>query len=229
MASTRPLAAYKDLCIDAVDPRGLAAFWAGALHLDVDPRDEDGGKLLGPTPAHTVWVNRVPEPVSVKQRVHLDVRADSPAVLEGLGATVVDADSFPWTVMRDPEGGELCVFGVREGTRPGLMEIVVDTADPVAISTWWAQVLGAGRADDTEHGFSYLEDIPGAPFEHWAFVPVPEPKTVKNRIHWDVTAADVDALVEAGATILRRPDEEIGWHVLADPDGNEFCVFPPRG
>lgn len=228
MASTGPLAAYKDLCIDAVDPRALAAFWAGVLHLDVDPRDEDGGKLLGPTPAHTVWVNRVPEPVTVKQRVHLDVRADSPADLERLGATVVDADSFPWTLMRDPEGGELCAFGVREGQRPGLMEIVVDTADPAAISTWWAEILGAACHHDEEHDFSYLEDIPGAPFEHWVFVPVPEPKTVKNRIHWDLTAPDIDVLLAAGATLLRGPGGDIDWHVLADPDGNEFCVFPPR-
>ena len=54
MASTGPAAAYKDLCIDAVDPRALTAFWAGALHLDVDPRDEEDGKLVGPTPTHTV-------------------------------------------------------------------------------------------------------------------------------------------------------------------------------
>jgi hypothetical protein len=54
---------------------------------------------------------------------------------------------------------------------------------------------------------------------------VREPKTVKNRIHWDVTVPDVLPLVEAGATVLREPDEEIDWHVLADPEGNEFCVF----
>lgn len=223
-----PAAAFKDLCIDAADPRALAGFWAGALHLAVDPTDEEGGRLVGPTPAHTLWVNEVPEPLTVKQRVHLDVRAESPADLERLGATVVDDDSFPWTVMRDPEGGEFCVFGLREDQQAGLMEIVVDTADPVAISTWWAGVLGATRHDDTEHGFSYLSDVPGAPFEHWAFVPVPEPKAVKNRIHWDITAPDVATLLAAGATLLRPPGGDIDWHVLADPDGNEFCVFPPR-
>ena len=228
-APAGPLATFKDLCIDAGDPRALAAFWAGALHLDVDPTDEEGGKLVGRTPAHTIWVNEVPEPVTVKQRVHLDIRAESAAAIEELGGTVVDADSFPWTLMRDPEGGELCVFGTRPDKEAGLMEIVVDTSDPVAISTWWAEVLGATRHDDTEHGFSYLSDVPEAPFEDWVFVPVPEPKTVKNRIHWDVLAPDVDALLAAGATLLRAPDDDIRWHVLADPDGNEFCVFPPRG
>ena len=54
---------------------------------------------------------------------------------------------------------------------------------------------------------------------------MPEPKTAKNRIHLDVTTDDVDALVAAGATVLRAQDDEIGWTVLADPHGNEFCAF----
>ena len=54
---------------------------------------------------------------------------------------------------------------------------------------------------------------------------MPEPKTVKNRIHWDVSAAAVQPLLDAGATLLRARDDEISWHVLADPEGNEFCVF----
>ena len=60
------------------------------------------------------------------------------------------------------------------------------------------------------------------------FVPVPEPKTVKNRIHWDVTVPGVAPLVEAGATVLREPGGGIGWHVLADPEGNEFCILSSR-
>ena len=54
---------------------------------------------------------------------------------------------------------------------------------------------------------------------------MPEPKTVKNRVHLDVTTHDVVALVAAGAVVLREPDDEVRWHVLADPDGNEFCAF----
>jgi len=64
------------------------------------------------------------------------------------------------------------------------------------------------------------------------FAPVPEPKTVKNRIHWDVYG-DVSELASAGATVLRAPDGDsstgaaggISWTVMADPEGNEFCVF----
>jgi hypothetical protein len=56
------------------------------------------------------------------------------------------------------------------------------------------------------------------------FVPVPEPKTVKNRIHWDVHGT-VEAIRAKGATLLRARDQETSWHVMADPEGNEFCVF----
>jgi Glyoxalase-like domain len=57
------------------------------------------------------------------------------------------------------------------------------------------------------------------------FAAVPEPKTAKNRIHWDVTVPSVAPLVEAGASVLREPGGDIRWHVLADPEGNEFCAF----
>jgi hypothetical protein len=218
------IATYKDLCIDAVDAAAMARFWARALRLDVETGDDGDVRLVGPTPRHTVWLNTVPEPVTVKQRMHLDVRADSVDDLVAVGGVVVDAESYPWVVMKDVEGGELCVFPTRDDRPAGLMEIVVDTADPVRIATWWADVLGA-ESHDHEHGYSYVEPVPGAPFEPLVFVPVPEPKTVKNRIHVDVTTTDVQLLVDAGARLLRARDEEIFWNVLADPDGNEFCAF----
>jgi catechol 2,3-dioxygenase-like lactoylglutathione lyase family enzyme len=219
------IATYKDLCIDAVDAAALGRFWAGALRLDLELHDDGDARLVGPTPRHTVWINTVPEPVTVKQRMHLDVRAGSVDDVVALGGVVVDAESFEhWTVMKDVEGGELCVFGTRDDRPAGLKEIVVDTADPARIAAWWAGVLGA-ELHDHEDGYSYLEPVPEAPFESLVFVPVPEPKTVKNRIHLDVTTPDVQLLVDAGARLLRARDEEIFWSVLADPDGNEFCAF----
>jgi catechol 2,3-dioxygenase-like lactoylglutathione lyase family enzyme len=102
-------------------------------------------------------------------------------------------------------------------------DLCIDADDPVRISTWWADVLGVERHDH-EEGYSYLT-VPGAPFESLVFAPVPEPKTVKNRLHFDVTTPDVQLLLDAGAQLLRAPDEVISWTVLADPDGNEFCAF----
>ena len=226
-----PLATYKDLCLDATDAKVLGEFWAGALGLDVQPAGEEGDyRLLGPTPEHTIWVNRVAEPKTVKHRMHLDVNTESVERLVELGARVLDADSFRWTVMADPEGGEFCAF-VREGEiERRLYEIGVDSGDSAEdchrIAAWWADVLGASLVDD-ESGYSYVEDIAGAPYESIDFAPVPEPKTVKNRVHLDVTTSDLDGLVAAGATVLRPRDGEIGWTVLADPDGNEFCAFVP--
>src|SRR3954454_1940060 len=219
------IATYKDLCIDANDSRTLGKFWADVLDLKLQTQASGDAYLSGPTSSHRIWVNTVPQPKTVKHRMHLDVNAASVAEIERLGATVLDAESFRWTVMADPEGGEFCVF-VREGeiTRR-LYEIGVDTdGDPHAIAAWWADVLGARLVDD-ESGYSWIGDIPGAPFETIDFAPVPEPKTVKNRIHFDVLTDDVEALVAAGATVLRTPDEDIEWTVLADPDGNEFCAF----
>ena len=223
------LATFKDLCVDAVDPDRLAPFWARALGRTVGERRDDGlTQLVGPTPRHTVWINPVPEPVTVKQRVHLDVHAASVDDVLALGATPDDLESFRWKVLRDPEGGELCVFEREQVREERLYEIVVDAAEPERVARWWAEALGAGLrpADD---GSWYLLAVPGAPFEHIVFGPVPEPKTVKNRIHWDVDAPDVARLVDRGARVLREPDHDIRWTVLADPEGNEFCVFPPTG
>jgi hypothetical protein len=68
--------------------------------------------------------------------------------------------------------------------------------------------------------------VPGLPWPVWKFVGVPDERRAKNRWHWDLVADDVPALVAAGARVLRTPDEEVSWHVLADPEGNEFCAFP---
>jgi catechol 2,3-dioxygenase-like lactoylglutathione lyase family enzyme len=222
------IARFKDLCIDAADPGVLGAFWAGALGLELHTQESGDTYLTGRTKEHTVWVNRVPEPKTVKHRMHLDVNTASVAELEALGARVLDAESFRWTLMADPEGGEFCAF-VREGEiGRRLYEIGVDTADSAEaahrIAAWWAEVLGATLVDD-ESGYSYVHTLPGAPFESLDFAPVPEPKTVKNRIHLDVTTGSVDDLVAAGATVVRAQDDEIGWTVMADPDGNEFCAF----
>ncbi len=224
-----PLASFKDLCLDAHDPVLVGEFWAGALGLELHRREAGDTYLTGPTPQHTIWVNRVPEPKTVKHRVHLDVNAGSVAELEARGATVLDAGSFRWVLMADPEGGELCAF-LREGPiTQRLYEIVVDTGDSPEeahrLAAWWAEVLG-GRLVDTERGFSYVDRVPGAPYDSLDFIPVPEPKTVKNRVHLDVSTADLDALVAAGATVLRAQDADLGWTVLADPAGNEFCAFP---
>jgi glyoxalase superfamily protein len=219
------IARFKDLCLDAVDPAGLGKFYAAVLGRSWEADGAADAVLRGPTPQHTVWINRVPEARTVKQRVHLDVYAHDLAELTALGATVLEPQQAPrtWTIMADPEGGEFCAF-LRAGMpAERLHGLVVDCADPGAQARWWGQVYGV---DVTRNdGWFTLEDVPGMPISTMDFVPVPEPKNVKNRIHWDVTVPAVAPLVETGATVLREPDDEVRWYVLADPEGNEFCAF----
>jgi hypothetical protein len=224
-----PLATYKDLCIDAVDARRLGEFWAGVLDLELEPLEDGDVRLTGPTPQHTIWVNTVPEAPTVKQRVHLDVNARSADDVVALGATPLDLDSFKWKVLRDPEGGELCVFERDDGdVDRRLYEVVVDCHDAPSQATWWAEVLQAKVGHHDQGEYSWVEEIPFAPFRYLVFVPVPEDKTVKNRIHIDLEAGDIPDIVSRGATRLREPDDEIRWTVMADPEGNEFCAFEPR-
>ena len=222
MLRSMTIAWFKDLCLDAVDAARIGEFWAAVLGRAWKPQENGDGELTGPTPGHTIWVNGVPEPKAVKNRVHLDIYARSLADLEALGATV--AEPFPrWTVMADPEGGEFCAFLRDEIPAERLHGLVVDCADPGALARWWGSVYGVSVTDND--GWFTLEGVPGMPITTMDFVPVPEPKTAKNRVHWDVTVPDVAALISAGATLLRERGGDIGWHVLADPEGNEFCAF----
>ena len=222
------LASYKDLCIDAVDAARVGRFWSVVLGLELHHQDNGDAYLTGSTPQHTVWINTVAEAKSVKHRMHLDVSAVNTAALVGAGATIVDATSFEWTAMSDPEGGEFCAFPGSSEPGQRLQSIVVDCENPAPIAMWWAETLAAFVVHD-ERGFSSVVGIDEAPFRAIDFVPVPEAKSTKNRLHVDVTTADVDALVRAGATVLRASEGKISWHVLADPDGNEFCAFVRPG
>jgi len=219
------IARFKDLCLDAGDPARLGEFWAAVLGRGQEAMDDGDRRLTGPTPQHTLWINRVPEAKTVKHRVHLDIYAADLAGLEALGATVVEPPhgARAWTVLADPEGGEFCAFLRPDLPAERLHGLVVDSADPQAQARWWAGVYGVSVTEND--GWSTVESVPGMPILTMDFVPVPEPKTVKNRIHWDVTVPAVAPLVEAGATTLREPDADISWHVLADPEGNEFCAF----
>src|SRR5688500_11212556 len=115
-------------------------------------------------------------------------------------------------------------------------DLVIDANDHHALADWWCAAMGYVRKDEHEppgEGWVRPHDWPvpivdplGDGPLFWV-VPVPEKKTVKNRLHLDVFG-DTEELLLAGATLLRRRDDEIEWDVLADPEGNEFCVFTPR-
>jgi hypothetical protein len=221
-------ARFKDLCIDAADARRLGGFWAKVLGRRLLMHDDGDAQLDGERPEERIWINVVPEPRTVKHRVHLDVATDDPGALRKLGATVLRAsdDEIDWTVMADVEGGEFCA--VPRGQAGRLLTLTIDAVDARSQARWWGEVLDSPVARYRD-GWWFVRDIPTAPFRAMLFIEVPEPKTIKNRVHWDLTADDHQALVKQGARVLREPDNVIDWWVLADPEGNEFCAFHPTG
>ncbi|MGH9170796.1 MAG: VOC family protein [Acidimicrobiales bacterium] len=224
------IARFKDICIDANDSARLGRFWAEVIGRHYEAKTDGGAVLTGPTSRHTVWVNAVPEPRPGKNRVHLDIYATALTGLEELGARITEpeGEDRKWTVMADVEGGEFCAFLRADLPAELLHGLVVDSADPAAQARWWGSVYDAEVVHyAAEH--STVRGIAGMPILTMDFVAVPEPKTVKNRVHWDVSIDRLEPLVGAGATTLRPPDQERNWYVMADPEGNEFCAFVKTG
>ena len=228
------MATCQDLCSDSGQGETLGRFWAYALGLRFVP-DDGAGVLRGDTPEQTVWMNVLPEARTVKHRVHLDLRAGSIEELVEHGALLLQAAEDyhrPRSVLTDPDGGDFWVFLRVDLPDCRLYELVIDAPSPRPIAARWADMFGASLDGDEGKGWWRLRDIPGFPGESWTFVPVPvpvpEPKTVKYRVQWDVRVESEDVLGEMtsfGAKVLRPRDDEIGRHVMADPEGNEFCVF----
>nr|WP_221218729.1 MULTISPECIES: VOC family protein [unclassified Mycolicibacterium] len=104
-------------------------------------------------------------------------------------------------------------------------EVCIDAHDIHALSAWWSTVLG-WPAEPTEDGDVVLRSPSGA---DWLFLEVPDAKTVKNRIHFDFTPddqqAEVDRVLALGARLVDIGQGEQSWVVLADPEGNEFCIL----
>jgi hypothetical protein len=225
-------ARFKELSLDTTgDPAELGRFWAAVTGCEyvVNGTEalEEGnpGDVVGAEEGMGIAIGLVPEPKTVKNRVHLDVHAGSVQEVLDLGATIAPGypDTDAWTVLLDPQGNELCVFVREEVPAYRSYELIVDAVDPAGIAAWWAEAFGVPVRNEGQP-WSWVADVPGMPFESVLFQPVPEPKTVKNRLHWDVYG-DVQVLLDAGATLLWELPR---WTTLADPEGNEFCVFAPR-
>jgi Glyoxalase-like domain len=108
--------------------------------------------------------------------------------------------------------------------------VAVDAADPARLSRWWAEVLGYRILDES------ADDVIVGPGEHASpvlyFTRTGEAKVGKNRLHIDLTPDDRDAeverLLDMGARHVDIGQGEPSWVVLADPEGNEFCVLRVR-
>ncbi|HEY5024679.1 MAG TPA: VOC family protein [Acidimicrobiales bacterium] len=112
-----------------------------------------------------------------------------------------------------------------------LYHLVIDAHDPWMLARFWAAVLEQDILEEDEEGAIVGADDRAYP--GLCFLCVPEGKTTKNRLHIDLDPDDRDTEVERvlglGATRVDvGQGPEVTWEVLADPEGNEFCVLAPR-
>jgi predicted enzyme related to lactoylglutathione lyase len=112
-----------------------------------------------------------------------------------------------------------------------LGEIVIDCADHEAVVVFWLAAMGDyARVDVNEQYVAIAPAEPSIGRPAILFQKVPEPRTVKNRVHLDLRgesmAAEVQRLVNLGATFIaeRTLGDDVRWTVMADPEGNEFCI-----
>ncbi|WP_189312344.1 VOC family protein [Streptomyces brasiliensis] len=114
-----------------------------------------------------------------------------------------------------------------------IRHMTIDSADAYGLASFWSRVLGAPLHEDDRPGDpEALIEAAGL-----LFVTVPERKSVKNRVHLDLQPQDrtrdeeVERLLALGATLVddQRRADGTGWAVLADPEGNEFCVERSAG
>jgi hypothetical protein len=113
-----------------------------------------------------------------------------------------------------------------------LLVISIDCAAPARLADFWSQALGYKVRRELPNGAHLIAEDEQVP--RWlAFIPVPDAKRTKNRLHFDLSPddreAEVERLIALGAThadVGQTADDP--WVVLADPEGNEFCVLPPR-
>jgi hypothetical protein len=119
-----------------------------------------------------------------------------------------------------------------------ITELVLDCRDPAGLAAWWAQVLGydvVGTEDDGSVEIGPPGQEPKGAVPTMLFAPVAEPTPGKLRLHLDLNATDRDQdgelarLLALGATpvdVGQGPvSDTMTWHVLADPEGNEFCLL----
>ena len=109
----------------------------------------------------------------------------------------------------------------------GIAALAIDCSDPMELARWWSRLLG-GTVEVHAQGYATLHTPEGLALD---FLPVPESKTGKNRLHLDLRSRDLaTAIAQALALGATRADDIYAggrWQVLRDPEGNEFCLLRP--
>jgi catechol 2,3-dioxygenase-like lactoylglutathione lyase family enzyme len=233
------------LCFDANDPLLLARFWAGVLGREPADDPDDGITLLpGDDTGFRIRFRPTEEKKTGPNQMHFDLTSTSledqqrtvARSLE-LGAQHIDVGQLPeegHVVLADPEGNEFCVVEAGNNFLADCGFIGALSCDgSQEVGYFWSAALGWPLVWDQDEETA-IQSPRGGSKVAWGGPPV-APKTGKNRLHFDLAPpphgdqqAEVDRLVSLGATRIDIGLPEAGWVAMADPDGNEFCVLPPR-
>ncbi|MBP2472494.1 putative enzyme related to lactoylglutathione lyase [Crossiella equi] len=229
------------LTFDAHDPEALARFWGGLLGWDHIERTGDARTVL-PADGTGFRLHFEPstEPKRGPNQAHFDLTSNlasqesTVARALSLGARHIDVGQLPeegHVVLADPDGNEFCV--IQEGNNfladTGFIGALASDGTQ-AVGYFWAAALDWPLVWDQDEETA-IQSPTGGPKITWGGPPV-APKLGKNRLHFDLRAdgdldAEVERLLGLGAKHLDIGQGEVDWVVLADPDGNEFCVLPP--
>lgn len=229
------------LCVDANTPHGLARFWASVLGWDA----ADDGPCIVPTDDTGFRIGFLQTHLqkSSQNLIHfhltsssLDDQQQTVARSLELGARHIDVGQRPeegHVVLGDPEGNEFCVI------EPGnefladcgfLGELSCDGSQEVGY--FWSHALGWPLVWDQDQETA-IRSPHGGPKISWGGPPL-MPRTQRNRLHFDLAPPadgdqmdEADRLVSLGARILQTAHAGADTIVMADPDGNEFCLLAP--
>ena len=230
------------LCFDANDPREVARFWAGVLGWEVADDSRSGIALLpsDDTGFRLRFIASEQQKVG-QNHLHFDLTSnfddqqETVARALRLGARHIDVGQRPdegHVVLADPEGNEFCV--IEEGNKfladCGFIGAVSCNGSQ-AVGYFWSKALGWPLVWDQDQETA-IRSPHGGPKITWGGPPL-SPKIGKDRLHFDLAAdgelnAEVDRLVALGASRVDIGQGDVNWVVMADPDGREFCVLPPK-
>ncbi len=233
------------LTFDAHDPQRLASFWGGVLGWEpADDHHDDFALVPSDDTGFRLRFVASEQPKIRQNQMHFDLTSASleeqqqtvARALE-LGGRHIDIGQLPeepHVVLADPEGNEFCVI------EPG-NSFLADCGFIGAVSSdgsqevgyFWSKALDWPLVWDQDQETA-IRSPQGGPKVNWGGPPV-NTKTGKNRLHFDLAPpadgdqqAEVDRLISLGATRLDIGQGDVSWVVMADPNGNEFCVLTPR-
>lgn len=233
------------VCFDANEPLRLARFWAGVLRWEMSDDLDDVITLLpSDDTGYRIDFASTQEQKAGPNRMHFDLTSTSlddqqqtvARSLE-LGARHIDIGQRPeegHVVLADPEGNEFCVIEPGNNFLADCGFIgALNWDGSQEVGYFWSEALGWPLVWDQDQETAIQSPRGGSKIA-WGGPPV-EPKTGKNRLHFDLIPpvdgdqqAEVDRLVSHGATRIDIGQGEVSWVVMADPDGNEFCVLIHR-